>query len=189
MSIQPPWILVSFSIQRIRGRKVVMAVLAAHLEHADQMMVSVRASKAGFEVTFADGLSGRVPFAEVPEVASLDEIAGVTLSNAFEVVVVNRRGETIELPRDFMRHYCDPSYKQRVEAVAAKGRAAIGARIRSLRKAAGLTQEKLAAAAGVGRVTTARIESGEQSPRYKTLLALAAALGVESSDLLVHAAA
>lgn len=56
-------------------------------------------------------------------------------------------------------------------------------------EAAGLTQEKLAAAAGVGRVTIARIESGEQSPSYKTLLALAAALGVEPANLLVQAAA
>jgi len=150
------------------------------------MMLSVRASKAGLVIAFADGLRGLVPFADVPEIGSLEEIATLALPNPYEVVVAKRKDETIELPWDFVRNYCDPSYRPRVERVAAKGRIEIGARVRALREAAGLTQEKLASAARIGRVTIARIESGEQFPRYKTLLALADALDRDPADLLVQ---
>lgn len=47
-----------------------------------------------------------------------------------------------------------------------------------------MTQEHLAAAAGIGRVTLVRIERGEQSPRYGTLVALAEALGCPMATLL-----
>jgi len=57
--------------------------------------------------------------------------------------------------------------------------------VRALREAAGLTQEALAAAAGIGRVTLVRLEGGEQSPRYETLLALATALGRPLTDIVV----
>ncbi len=40
-----------------------------------------------------------------------------------------------------------------------------------------MTEEDLAAAAGIGRVTLVRIESGGQLPRYETMVALAGALG------------
>ena len=64
------------------------------------------------------------------------------------------------------------------------GLQAIGARIRQLREFAGLTQEALARAAGIGRVTLVRIENGEQSPRYGTLVSLARALGRPMVDLV-----
>ena len=87
------------------------------------------------------------------------------------------RGETVDFPWDFARHYCDASYRPRVEAVVAAGRRALGGRIRQLREPARMTQEELAAAAGIGRVTLVRIENGDQPPRYETLVALAGALG------------
>ena len=60
----------------------------------------------------------------------------------------------------------------------------VGSRIRQLREAARLTQEELATAAGIGRVTLVRIENGQQSPRYETLVALAGALGRPVAELL-----
>jgi transcriptional regulator with XRE-family HTH domain len=89
-----------------------------------------------------------------------------------------------EIPWDFARHYCDTSYKPRVEAIGLKGRETLGARLREMRLAAGATQEELASAAGIGRVTLARIELGEQSPRYETLVALSSALGKPFQDLV-----
>ncbi len=61
----------------------------------------------------------------------------------------------------------------------------LGTRIRELREARNLTQEALADAAGIGRVTLVRIENGEQSPRFETLVALAQALGRPIQELLV----
>ena len=61
----------------------------------------------------------------------------------------------------------------------------MGRRIRKLRKEAGMTQERLAEAAEIGRVTLVRIESGEQSPRFETLSALADALQRPTTELLM----
>ena len=52
--------------------------------------------------------------------------------------------------------------------------------------AVGLTQVELARAADVGRVTLVRLENGEQNPRFKTLAALARALGTDVPELLVE---
>ena len=49
----------------------------------------------------------------------------------------------------------------------------------------GFTQEALARA-DIGRVTLVRLENGEQSPRFKTLKAIATALGMEAPDLLLE---
>ena len=48
-----------------------------------------------------------------------------------------------------------------------------------------MTQERLAEAAEIGRVTLVRIESGEQSPRFETLSALADALRRPTTELLM----
>ena len=108
----------------------------------------------------------------------------VELPNPYEVVLHTVAGETGELPWDFVRHYCDDSYRPRVEAVALAGRQSIGARIRQLRESAKLTQEALAQVAGIGRVTLVRIEKGAQSPRYETLVSLAQALRRSMGELL-----
>jgi transcriptional regulator with XRE-family HTH domain len=67
-----------------------------------------------------------------------------------------------------------------------RGRQTLGERIRELRESAGLTQEALARAANIGRVTLVRLEKGEQTPRFKTLDAIAKALGIRVPELLVE---
>jgi transcriptional regulator with XRE-family HTH domain len=47
-----------------------------------------------------------------------------------------------------------------------------------------MTQEELAAASGVGRVTIARLETGQSEARPSTTRALAKALGVKASVLM-----
>ncbi len=60
----------------------------------------------------------------------------------------------------------------------------IGRRIRELRTAYGLTQEKLAFEAGVDKGHLSRLERGLQSPTVKTLTKIAARLGVPLSELM-----
>ena len=67
-----------------------------------------------------------------------------------------------------------------------RGRHTLGERIRRHRESAGLTQEALARAADIGRVTLVRLEKGEQTPRFKTLEAISKALGVRVPALLVE---
>ena len=154
------------------------------VKNADRMMTSADARKEGIEITFADGQRGFVPFAEIPEVKDFENLQTIELPNPYEVVLHTGAGETAELPCDCVRHYCDDSSRPRVEAVALAGRQSIGARIRRFREEAKLTQEALAEAAGIGRVTLVRIENGEHSPRYETLVSLAQALGRPMGELV-----
>jgi len=154
------------------------------VKNADRMMTSATLLKEGIELAFADGCTGLVPFADIPEVREMQHVVGIELPNPYELILHTKLGETLELPWDFARHYCDASYRPRVEAIAVAGRQAVGLRVRQLRESAGLTQEALARAASIGRVTLVRIENGEQSPRYETLVSLAGALKRPIQELL-----
>ena len=156
------------------------------VKNANRMMTTAALLDDGIELSFADGLRGLIPYAEVPEVKTREGISGLELPNPYEMVVQAAGGESIEIPWDFARHYCDPSYRPTVEAIAALGRQSVGERIRRYRESAGLTQQALARAADIGRVTLVRLENGEQSPRFKTLKAVAEALRVDAPDLLVE---
>jgi len=60
----------------------------------------------------------------------------------------------------------------------------IGERIRELREAKGWTQDDLAEAAGIHRVTIAKYEAGKVEPKSTSLSRLAAALEVDAGFLL-----
>jgi DNA-binding XRE family transcriptional regulator len=57
--------------------------------------------------------------------------------------------------------------------------------VNRLRNARGMTQEELAAAAGMKQPRIAEIERGDANPKLETLTRLAIALGVEPWQLLV----
>lgn len=63
-------------------------------------------------------------------------------------------------------------------------RRAIGERIRTLRRAKGLSQEKLAELAGMDRQAINRIEQGHASPLVDNLIRIAAALNVPLAELV-----
>lgn len=151
-------------------------------------MTSANPLQEGVELLFADGCKGIIPFADIPEIGSLSNLGGINLPNPYEIILHNSEGTTVELPWDFARHYCDASYKPRVEAIATAERQSIGSRIRGLRNAAKMSQKELANAAGIGRITLVRLENGDQSPRYETLVALARGLGLPVADLLADKA-
>ena len=156
------------------------------VKNANRMMTAASLLDDGIELSFADGLKGLIPYGEVPEVKVREGISGLELPNPYEMVLQTAGGESVEIPWDFARHYCDATYRPTIEAVAALGRQTIGQRVRRYRESAGLTQEALARAAEIGRVTLVRLENGEQSPRFKTLKAVADALGMDAPDLLVE---
>jgi len=139
----------------------------------------------GIEVQFEDGLAGLIPWVHLPEISARENLAHLELPNAYEVLVHGTGGQTVEIPWDFARDHADESYRPRVQSLAADGRRLFGQRLRRLRDEQGVTQEQVAAAAGISRVTVVRIEHGEQSPKYETLVALARALGRPLTELVV----
>jgi transcriptional regulator with XRE-family HTH domain len=62
----------------------------------------------------------------------------------------------------------------------------IGANVRRLRNAKGISQEELADVSGYHRTYVGGIERGEKNISIATLAALAGALGVEAHELLVR---
>jgi DNA-binding XRE family transcriptional regulator len=163
-----------------------MGLLTARVKHAERMMTLAAATNQGIEITFADGCKGLIPFAEIPEVGKPSDLTGIELPNPYQVNIRSSKGELAELPWDFVRHYCEATYRSQVEVIASEGMQALGKRIRAIRESIGMTQAELAAAAKIGRVTEVRIENGEQSPRYKTLVAIAQALKLPLTDLLIY---
>jgi DNA-binding XRE family transcriptional regulator len=154
------------------------------VKNANRMMAPASLLDNGIELSFADGFRGLIPYADVPEVKVRAGISGLERPDPYEMVLQTAEGERVEVSWDFARHYCDASYRPTAEAMAAMGRQALGGRVRRFRGAAGLTQVELARAAHVGRVTLVRIENGEQTPRFKTMDAIAQALGIGVPDLL-----
>ncbi len=63
-------------------------------------------------------------------------------------------------------------------------RARFGARVRELRHLTGLSQEKLAAKAGLDRTYVGGIERGERNPALLNIVRLARALRVEPAEML-----
>lgn len=58
--------------------------------------------------------------------------------------------------------------------------------IAALRKAKGMTQERLADAASIDRVALANIETGKRRPTVTTVYRLSAAMGVHVSELFKY---
>ena len=161
-----------------------MAVQAVEVANADRMMIRAAASDKGLEVSFADGRSGVIPFADIAEINDLSKLARIELPNPYEIHLQTVEGESIELPWDFARHFCEPGYRLRIEGVATSGRRSMGQRVRQVRESRSMTQDDLARSAGIGRVTLVRIENGQRSPRYETLVRLTQALGIAAAELL-----
>lgn len=64
--------------------------------------------------------------------------------------------------------------------------ARLGARLRELRVAAGLTQAELARRTGIHRPNIARVEAGRHTPSLDTLARLASAIGVPTTRVLAE---
>jgi len=148
-------------------------------------MTTATLTQSGLEVTFADGRRGIIPTDAVFGSDQVPAVEDLKIPNPFVVQIVLHNKEIVEIPWDFARHYCDPTYATRVEQRRDTGQAMLGKRIQRLRSARHLSQEGLARRAGMGRMTLARLERGKQSPRHETLVVLSKALGVGLAELLL----
>ena len=152
------------------GKKVIESI--RHDKNANRMMTVASLLEHGIELSFADGAKGLIPYADLPEIGKRAALSTLELPNPYEMVLKTAQGTQVEIPWDFARHYCDTSYRPAVEAIAMRGRHTLGQRIRRFRNAAGLTQDALARAADIGRVTLVRLERVNRRPDSRPLTQL-----------------
>ena len=155
---------------------------ATYVKGADRMLTRAEITPSGLRVRFADGKEGTVPLSELRLPA---RPVGIQLPNPYVVYLKLANRKIVEVPWDFLRHYVDANYERRERYIAARGRRALGERLKRLRMARGLSQAALAKRARIARISIARIEAGQQSPRYETLEKLAKGLGVPMESLLL----
>ncbi|MFB6291277.1 MAG: helix-turn-helix domain-containing protein, partial [Candidatus Bipolaricaulia bacterium] len=150
-----------------------MSTKVVKLNQAEKMMtyLEIDKGKRRILVRFADDKEGWIPIEEIESLSpkkslTLEEVA---LPNPYEIEIGTEKGDSVKVPWDFARHFCDKSYKEKEINKRDQGRSILGERIARARNNRGMTQEDLAEVADIGRVTISRLENGEQSPRYQTL--------------------
>jgi len=153
-----------------------------HVIGSEKMMIGARLTSNGIFVQFADEAEGVLPFNDLD---LADKPVSITLPDPYSLIIQMKNNAKEEIPWDFARHYVDSGYRERSERTARRGRLALGKRLKSLRAHAGLSQEELAKRSDIGRATVARIEAGDYSPRYATLLDIACGLKCNISELLL----
>ncbi len=153
--------------------------------NAYRMMAFAEAESKGVFVRFADGKRGLIPYRDIGGIKGQQQLLSVHLSNRFLLLLKLKDNQTIEIPWDFARHYCDGEFKNREMILRTEGRQILGRRVNMARTMAGLTQSQLALRAGIGRVTLSSIENGRRSPRYDTLMSIAQGLKLPLESLLV----
>ena len=104
-------------------------------------------------------------------------------------VVRQASGNRLEVPWDVVLYHCEPTYEyykgrpaqQRLEKESSQR---IAARVRTLRKARGLTVTALAQEAGMERPNLSRLEHGKHVPSLETLERVARTLRVRVVELV-----
>jgi len=113
------------------------------------------------------------------ELGSDAQTATLKLGSGAEVTL--RAGAVCDSNKDSAEHH---SAGNGINGVSAVDGARLGARLRELRLAAGLTQAELARRTGIHRPNIARVEAGRHTPSLETLARLASAIGVPTTVVL-----
>jgi DNA-binding XRE family transcriptional regulator len=144
-------------------------------------------SEDRFVVTFDSGKEYSFPRSSL-EVDDGSDLVNVQVGRGRFFFRVNQgSGNRYEVPWDRVLHEAEPSYSYfRGRTVRAKTTHDVGARIRKLRQAKGVTQTELADAVGMMRSNISRIEAAKHRPTLETMEKIAKALKVSVAELLTN---
>jgi len=144
-------------------------------------------SEDRFVVTFDSGKEYSFPRSSL-EVDDGSDLMNVQVDRGrFFFRVTQASGNRYEIPWDRVLHEAEPSYPYfRGRTARAKTTNEVGARIRKLRTARGVTQTELARAVGMMRSNISRIEAAKHRPTLETMERIAKALRVSVVELLTN---
>lgn len=141
-----------------------------------------------FIVTFDSGKEYSFPRSSL-EVDDGSEVANIKVDRRrFFFRVRQASGNRYEIPWDRVLREAEPSYRYfRGRRDRTRATREVGATIRKLREAKGITQEQVASAVGMMRNNISRIEAAKHRPSLETLERIAKALKISVAELIVPA--
>lgn len=140
-----------------------------------------------FIVTFESGKEYSFPRSSL-EVDDGTAVVSIHVERRrFYFRVTQASGNRYEVPWDRVYHEAEPAYGHfRGNMARRMTTHNLGATIRKLREAKGLTQDQLATAVGMMRSNISRIEAAKHRPTLETLEKIAKALRVSVADLVAR---
>jgi DNA-binding XRE family transcriptional regulator len=141
-----------------------------------------------FIVTFESGKEYRFPRSSLEADDGTSVVSVHVERRRFYFRVTQASGNHYEVPWDRVYHEAEPAYGYFRGNTAGRAMTThnIGAAIRKLREAKGLTQDQLATSVGVMRSNISRIEAAKHRPTLETLEKIAKALRVSVADLVAR---
>jgi DNA-binding XRE family transcriptional regulator len=138
-----------------------------------------------FIVTFDSGKEYSFPRSSL-EVDDGSELVNLQVDRRrFFFRVTQVSGNRYEIPWDRVLHEAEPSYPYfHGRSDRTRRTHEVGATIRKLREAKGITQEELAGAVGMMRSNISRIEAAKHRPTLETMERIAKALKVAVAELI-----
>lgn len=152
-------------------------------------IAQVRHSPTGdsFWFAFGDGLVGSLSLCDLG-IEDLREdlvLESATTGEWGKTLVLTRTDQSLfEIDSASVRAVLDAEFARRLQESCETANAAVGARVRTARKAAGITQTELGQRTGFDQAVLSRLERGKHDPRTETLRRIAEALGLSLSALL-----
>jgi len=144
-------------------------------------------------VIFCELTNGRVYTLPLDALADDEQWDGTppvsvdTLDAGHAALVRLRSGRSIGFPVDYVLHECEPAYAYFRGKKRAKSK--VGARIRRLREAQGLTLDQLAERTRIAKPNLSRLEHDKVAPGLETLRRVAGGLDTTVKHLLTGKAA
>jgi DNA-binding XRE family transcriptional regulator len=162
--------------------------LAAHRPDSIADLRYVRRTES-FWIEFSDGFVSGLTL-EALGIGDLRDglvLEAATLTDWGQTLVLMRLdGTPFEIDSASIRAALDADFAGRLVRQAAASDETLGARVRAARKARGLTQAQLGAAAGFDQAVISKLERGRHEPRIDTLSRIAEALGTSVGSLLAQ---
>jgi DNA-binding XRE family transcriptional regulator len=137
-------------------------------------------------VRFGDGLERAVPWTSLPFARALAlEPSKARVGHDGETVVMgDEAGREVDVSAQSLRAALDDQYREALRRTDDGERKLVGARIRTFREGAGLSQLELSRRSGIAQESLSRIETGRSDPRLGTLRRLAQGMGLSLNQLL-----
>jgi len=161
---------------RLRSSREAGVVADARFVEADSVLY----------VRFGDGLERAVCWTALPfsRRLGLNPASAAVGAGGESVLLRDMSGEKFDLSGETLRAALDDEYREALISADDRERRDLGARIRTVRERANLSQLELSRRSGIAQESLSRIETGRRDPRLGTLRRLSGGMGLSLEQFL-----